>query len=201
MKKVLRRVLLLTCCLGFWTVCGCSFLEKKITVVETDAQQETEAQQAELGPYWYGYWYLTDAGDEWRPLDGYSWDCCGQLSSDGDALSMLIWDENMPKDYYLARIDFRYSQGSYSCTGGEFLDISLGREAATIKLEDDKGKILKFSGFYSDDSTGSFYYVIYLRPWGDQWPTGQSRPYYYETWYLPKIEAGEDPPDVINPYE
>ena len=201
MKRGFKRLLLLMCCLGIMAACGCASLEKRITILESENKAESPKQKAELGRYWYGYWYITDTKEGWRKLDGYSWDCCGELSSADGELSLLLWDEDMPKDYYLARIDFQYSDGDYYCSGGEFLDISLARGAVTIKLDEDGGTLLRLSGSYSDDSTGSFYYVMYLRPWGELWPAGQSRPYFYDSWYLPKIEAGEDPPEVIEPYE
>ena len=189
--------LVLTLCL----LCGCGSLDRKLTVVEESPLPERLPGPEELSQYWYGYWYLTDAQGDWSSLEGYSWDCCGQLSAGGRIGSILIWDEDMPKDYYLASFDLQQSDGEYICTGGEFLDIELGAGDAWIKLTDDEGMLLDISGGYSDGSTGSFYYVLTLRPWGDEWPQGKSCPYYYERWYLPKIEAGEDPPDVIEPYE
>ena len=202
MKRGLEGVLLLVLsCFAVCAVCGCGSLERKFTTVEAEVETDTKLMPADLGRYWYGYWYLTDAEGDWGRLDGYSWDCCGELSSEADDQSLLLWDEDMPKDYYLARIDFQFSDGEYICTGGEFLDISLNRGAAAIKLEENEGQFLEISGVYSDETTGNFYYVICLRPWGDEWPQGKSRPYYYERWYLPKIEAGEDPPDAIEPYE
>ena len=41
---------------------------------------------------------------------------------------------------------------------------------------------------------------MYLRPWGSLWPDEEDRlPYYYEDWYLPLIESGEEMPDVLGP--
>lgn len=205
MKRGFKLHLLLLVCLLLCIQCACGSLEKKFTILETENETESKAslvsEQIALEQYWYGYWYISDTRDEWESLEGYSWDCCGELSEVGEGLSLLLWDEDMPKDYYLAKIDFSSSQGVYSCTGGEFLDIGLGGGEPHIKLRDKEGLLLEISGVYKDTTTGSFYYAIFLRPWGDRWPQGGSRPYYYEQWYLPKIEAGEEPPDVIDPYE
>ena len=44
--------------------------------------------------------------------------------------------------------------------------------------------------------------MIYLRPWGSRWPGSEDeKPYYYESWYLPLIEAGEAMPDKIGKQE
>ncbi len=202
MKRGLKLFLLLTGCLALCCLCSCGSPEKKLTVLETEAAAPSEAPAPEeLDRYWYGYWYITDTRDDWTALEGYSWDCCGELSSTAGGFSLLLWDEDMPKDYYLARADFSASDGAYACTGGEFLDISLGRGDVSIKCREDHGTLLQLSGSYSDNSTGSFCYTMYLRPWGDEWPQGSGRPFYYERWYLPLIEAGEEPPDVIEPYE
>ncbi len=202
MKRELKQfLLLLTGCFIFCCLCSCGSLEKKFTVLEAEASaSEEKSAPAELGRYWYGYWYITDTQEDWRPLEGYSWDCCGELSSGENGFSLLLWDEDMPKDYYLARVDFTLYESSYSCTGGEFLDIDLRQGDVSIEALDDQGLLLELSGAYNDNSTGSFYYEIHLRPWGDEWPQGSGRPYHYERWYLPLIEAGEEPPDVIDPY-
>lgn len=200
MKRGQKLLLSLIGCLALCSLWGCGSMEKKLTVLETEASPTAEPAQDELGRYWYGYWYITDTQEDWLPLEGYSWDCCGELSSGAEGFSLLLWDEDMPKDYYLARLDFSAAQGSYISSGGEFLDISLGRGDVSIKLRDEQGLVMVLSGYYSDSSTGSFYYTIYLRPWGDEWPQGSGRPYHYERWYLPLIEAGEEPPDVIEPY-
>ena len=43
------------------------------------------------------------------------------------------------------------------------------------------------------------YYEIYLRPWGLYWDEldANSRPAYYDSWYVPMIESGEYMPDSI----
>ena len=43
-----------------------------------------------------------------------------------------------------------------------------------------------------------FDFTLCLRPWGEIWPQDSQRPYYYETWYLPLIEAGEPMPDQMD---
>ena len=201
MKRGLKLLLLLTGWLALFCLCCCGSPEKKLTVLEAEIAPSAAPAPEELSRYWYGYWFISDAQDDWKPLDGYSWDCCAELSAGGEGFSLLLWDEDMSKEYYLAKVNFTVSGESYFCSGGEFLDITLGPGAMSIKCRDDQGVLLQLSGAYSDGSTGSFCYTMYLRPWGDEWPQGSGRPYYYERWYLPLIEAGEEPPDVIRPYE
>ena len=56
--------------------------------------------------------------------------------------------------------------------------------------------------YYSDES-GSFEYELVLRPWGTLWDDVpaedlKAKPYFYEDWYLPLVEAGETMPSAID---
>ena len=54
-------------------------------------------------------------------------------------------------------------------------------------------------GGYYENGEDEFYYEIYLRPWGTYWDDvdASSLPDYYDSWYLPLIEAGESMPGSI----
>ena len=83
--------------------------------------------------------------------------------------------------------------------GGSFLDRELAESDWDLTLREDAcGALLTVEGEYEAVGRGGFHYVIYLRPWGSRWPGGkEEQPYYYETWYLPLIEAGEPMPETI----
>jgi hypothetical protein len=104
----------------------------------------------------------------------------------------------MPKDNYLAKLLLEKSGDSYSCTGGDFLDIAIANGQTTINLSESSGALLTVSGKYEDSSTGDFYYSFYMRQWGDTWPDSGRTPRYYQEWYLPMLQAGEAAPDEIN---
>ena len=147
---------------------------------------------------WYGWWRMYDTSGDWAHMYGYWWDCCAGIGEDG---TMLIWDEDMPKDYFLAEAELRINGRSLSCFGGTILDRELTSKSWDMTLtEDDCGTMLTISGRYKAVGSGGFSYEMYLRPWGSLWPDEEDRlPYYYEDWYLPLIESGEEMPDVLGP--
>ena len=59
---------------------------------------------------------------------------------------------------------------------------------------DDCGMLLVVRGNYVSEQHGNFSFVIYLRPWGDEWPES-SRPDGYDSFYLPNVEANNPMPD------
>lgn len=178
-------------------LCGCGKATKQLTTVELAEQESTETE-LRLDGQWYGYWIMNDSTDDWAYLDGSWWDCCAEVTTSGNELVLLIWDEDMPKDNYLAKFLLKKSGDSYSCTGGDFLDIAIADGQATINLSENSGALLTISGKYEDSSTGDFYYSFYMRPWGDAWPDSGRTPRYYQDWYLPMLQAGEGAPDEIN---
>lgn len=62
--------------------------------------------------------------------------------------------------------------------------------------------LICIDGWY-EDADGSFHYAMYLRPWGTLWDdiaadSPDNLPYYYDSWYLPLIEAGKEWYDSCN---
>ena len=113
---------------------------------------------------------------------------------------MLLWDEDMPKDNFLAEAELSIHGSDIRCMGGSFLDRKLKNGNWDLALsEDDCGALMIISGKYDAVGDGGFSYEIFLRPWGSKWPEDDEDklPYYYKDWYLPLIEAGKDMPDVI----
>ena len=53
--------------------------------------------------------------------------------------------------------------------------------------------------YWTKDGEDSFSYVVTLRPWGATWDDVDEayRPYYYESGYLPRVEAGGSAPDDL----
>ena len=145
---------------------------------------------------WYGWWRIYSTSGDWAQMSGCWWDCCAEIE-DG---SMLLWDEELPKDNYLAKAALNIDGSDIRCSSGSFLDRKLKSSSWDITLSaDDSGTLMTVSGKYNAVGDGGFSYEIYLRPWGSKWPDGDGDklPYYYKDWYLPLVEAGKVMPDVI----
>ena len=179
--------------------CGKGDSDKvKTVVVENDRISRAEAKAAvtDLSGDWYGWWRMYSTSGDWAHMYGYWWDCCAEIE-DG---RMLLWDEDLPKDNFLAEAELSIHNKDICCTDGSFLDRKLKSSSWDITLsEDDCGTLMTISGEYDAVGKGGFSYKIYLRPWGSKWPEDDEDklPYYYNDWYLPLIEAGNDMPDVI----
>lgn len=179
--------------------CGQGGSDKvKTVVVENDQVSRAEAKTAvtDISGDWYGWWRMYSTSGDWAHMYGYWWDCCAEIK-DG---SMLLWDEDLPKDNSLAEAKLSVHGKDIRCTGGSFLDRKLKNSSWDITLsEDDCSMLMTISGEYDAVGKGGFSYKIFLRPWGSKWPEDDEDklPYYYDDWYLPLIEEGKDMPDDI----
>ena len=207
MRKRLLFCLLLALAL-ILTLCAC---EKKTetteVVIETAVEpagvpENLSAAEAEIGSLagdWYGWWHIRHATGDWAGKYGYFWDCCAEIGEDG---LLLLWDETLPKDNFLAETRLVTGENGISCRGGSMLDRELEPENWELLVSEDKaGRLLTIRGRYESVKTeGGFSYEIFLRPWGSEWPGSANEvPYYYEDWYLPLIRAGKEMPDTIGP--
>lgn len=179
----------------------------------TPSQILTPAQEYWSGD-WYGWWIVTnasgDAFDGWD--DGtYWWDCCAriEIEESGDGI-MILWDEDGSADDIMDGLEVQISDGGYAqgrmkSVSGCFWDCEMG--SADWLVDPDPtvyDHLIVIEGTYTDpeDYFSYFDYAIYLRPWGMDWPdvAGEKPDYlpeYYDSWYLPAIEAGIAMPDVI----
>lgn len=176
------------------TGCGQGSTDKvKTVVVEND---RLSSAAADIKGDWYGWWRMYGTSGDWAQMDGCWWDCCAEIKNG----RMLLWDEDLPKDNYLAKAELSTRGGDIRCLGGSFLDRKLKSGSWNITLSEDScGTLMTVSGKYDAVGDGSFSYEIFLRPWGSKWPEDDEDklPYYYKEWYLPLIEAGRDMPDII----
>ena len=143
---------------------------------------------------------MTDASGEWESMDGMWWDCCAELreTKDGE-YTLLIWDEDLPKDNYLAKLNFQRSDDDFGCVGGEIMDRTVSKRGCSLKLIDSEdGTLMKITGKYRSDTLGFFSYTMRMRAWGEQWDEAEDElPYFYESWYLPLIEDDKPMPDKL----
>ncbi len=176
------------------TGCGQGSTDKvKTVVVEND---RLSSAAADISGDWYGWWRMYGTSGDWAQMDGCWWDCCAEIED----RRMLLWDEDLPRDNFLAEAELSMRGGDIRCLGGSFLDRKLKSGSWDITLSEDScGTLMTVSGKYDAVRDGSFSYEIFLRPWGSKWPEDDEDklPYYYKDWYLPLIEAGRDMPDII----
>ena len=192
-SRIFVLVLAALCTLG---LSGCGKAEPKITVVSITPSPEENRKSISLEGGWYGYWSASNATGDWKSVAGKYWDCCAEVLVEDDGCSLLLWDEDVPRGNYFAKLRLTEKEGRYSCTGGELLDVAVVPDE--VRLEQRDGAVLQITGQFEDPVTGSFRYAFFLRPWGDTWPDTERRPDYYESWYLPKMQSGAGIPDKID---
>lgn len=80
--------------------CGKGSSDKvKTVVIENGNVSRTAA--ADISGDWYGWWRMYGTSGEWAQMDGCWWDCCAEIKN----WRILLWDEDLPKDNYLAKAE------------------------------------------------------------------------------------------------
>ena len=103
-NKFSRIVVLVFAALCTLVLSGCGKAEPKITVVTMTPSPEENLESISLEGGWYGYWSASDATGDWKSVEGKYWDCCAEVLVEDDGCSLLLWDEDMPRDNYLAKL-------------------------------------------------------------------------------------------------
>lgn len=163
---------------------------------------------------WYGWWYVPSADGYWEELENGWSDCCARIEKyDASSGYIEIWDESgSGADEYMAECAVSFGAGITENGGmmsedGSFWDCAIKHAdwivdpgASAVSQYD---HMICIDGTYEDpENDGGFDYKICLRPWGMDWEDvaaddAEMLPYYYASWYLPAIQAGEAMPDVI----
>lgn len=174
---------------------------------ETESAVDEEEAQIWWNGDWFGWWMISNGEGGYEELNGNWWDCCAviDLNGSGDG-SIELWDENVERSeglaYAIVSLEKGDDTGEYGilyCENGFFLDSKLLSADWIIDPDDmDLAHMIKIEGWYEDED-GSFTYDFYLRPWGILWDDVEEsdRPYVYDSWYLPLVEAGEHMPDDL----
>lgn len=147
---------------------------------------------------WYGWWVIDYGTDGYAEFAGSWWDLCADVYIDeADFGTMTFWDEDGARDNPLGVVDVCIEDGIAVSDSGYFGAAAVGEEDWYIDPNAyGMENMLVIEGAYEDE-TGTFYYTAYLRPWGQDWEDAEQKPYYYETWYLPLVEAEKAMPDRI----
>ena len=155
---------------------------------------------------WYGWWKMTECAGYYEGMDDSRWDICGVIDIKSDnAGTVTLWDEDYSKSNPMAEAsvslldDGMGEHGTMISKSGRFTNIDLSQEdwvVNPVAMEVDD--LICIDGYY-ENGEDEFYYEIYLRPWGLYWDEldANSRPAYYDSWYVPMIESGEYMPDSI----
>ncbi len=141
---------------------------------------------------WYGYW--TMLAEEGRMDDSW-YDCCARILPQPDGwLTLLFWDEDSSKEKPLGYLKLQpQSDETALAADGWFWFQSAQERSLELRLENG---CLLCEGEH--DANGErFRFSLCLRRWGETWLESEVQPYYYDTWYLPLIRAGEAMPDRI----
>ena len=171
---------------------------------ETAPAAEKSDDPTELS-YWagdyYGWWVIDSVWEGEDFEEGDWWDCCATIELDEDGTgTMILWDEDMPKDDPLAELGITVTVDAngvarFCSEEGWFLDDEMEHSDWLFYSDaTEYGDVLYIDGEY-EDGTYDFWYYVYLRPWGTDWSDvaanePDNMPYYYEDWYLPLIESG-----------
>ena len=162
---------------------------------------------------WYGWWIVTGGDGDYEDWNNKWWDCCANIRiGAGYTGNVIIWDEDLPKDDALSEATVSLNSagtgefGTLTSESGYFIDAELAHADWIVDPGImDYDELIKIDGWY-EDADGSFHYSIYLRPWGTLWDDvaaddPDDLPYYYESWYLPLVEAGKSMPDTLGSAE
>ena len=154
MKLIGRSIAALLVCLSLFCT-GCAE-QKTLTVLPEPQESAAATKSVDASGSYSGSWEMFNCSGTWAEFDRFSWECWAEL--DGDEL--LIWDEDVPKDIGLARLELCKTDGGYEIKAGRFMDISAGFEGWSLLL-DENGSIT-IRGCYDGNAPGSFSFAMYL---------------------------------------
>ena len=217
MKKFFTVLLLLAFALSLVGCGGNGGGEEK----DPAQQAAEEAARADAMQWWceqpwYGLWTVFDGNGQYTDYVGFSWDCCALIEPNtyNSSLALLtVWDQDF-NSYYdapLAVVELRQDMdqgdavhGALYSTGNEdnfFWDGHISLLDWVLQTEDYPTTVY-IEGTITDEYGDSFEYGMLLCRWGEEWDynTGDA-PYYYESYFLPMMQAGSPLPYDFYPAE
>ncbi len=175
---------------------GTSLLYVREDLAE-DYRARLEQERAELAAWqapwsgdWSGWWRVDNSEGE---LGNTWYDLCARLTPKPDgSVYLLLWDEDQSTSEPMAEVILRPNgETAAVAEDGYFWLEPLAGAEWSLQLAD--GRLTRAGRHEAGDE--HFDYSLCLRPWGERWDDPNERPYYYESWYLPLIEAGKSLPD------
>ena len=162
---------------------------------------------------WYGWWGIAEGSTGYyEDLIGESWDCCAYIEPYEDQYLMTIWDTDF-NDYAENALSEVFIEFDYSIIGDVGMAVSSDDErnyfwAGNVGYSDwymDPGILgsdntIVFGNQYTDDDGDTLVYSVILTKWPNKWDTElMAAPEYYESFFVPLMEAGEELPIVFDP--
>lgn len=154
---------------------------------------------------WFGWWTLSSGDGYFDGWDGSAWNCCAEIEVDESGSGhLLLWDEDTTKSDPLMEFDITVTGGSGEMGAavngdGWFMDMDM--EPGELTIDPDSigvDDLIYLEGWY-DNGDDSFYYEMYLRPWGNRWEDLAAEdegwlPFYFDR-YLSALDNGEPMPE------
>lgn len=172
--------------------------------------QEDTSLQRQWNGNWYGWWEIHGATGGYSELENRRSDLCARVEIGTDASgTVTLWDEEHSAQEPLGKVRLSLEAGKDGTDPG----------IATSKSGYFAGDMLEYGDWVIEptlfpyenmlliegartESSGSYNYSIFLRPWGLLWSDIESTeseqlPYRYFDWYLPALEANAAMPDTV----
>lgn len=168
-------------------------------VPEQDASGGLTAEQKFWQGDWYGWWMVDEATGSFADTTGNWWDLCANVTIGNDNRGLItLWDQDGAKEEPLGEVAFYLDErGAAVSQEGYFGAVVIERGDWYIDPNASGVENMLVISAGGENNTGSFYYTAYLRPWGQDWEDVQEKPYHYEDWYLPMVEAGQPMPEML----
>ena len=172
-------------------------------------KEDTDLQRQWNGN-WDGWWEIHGATGGYSELENRRRDLCARVEISADASgTVTLWDDEHSAQEPLGRVELSLEAGRNGA----------GTGIATSKSGYFAGDMLEYGSWvieptlfpYEDmlliegartESSGSYNYSIFLRPWGRLWndieaAESEQLPFRYFDWYLPALEASAAMPDTV----
>ncbi len=163
---------------------------------------------------WYGWWYISEGMGDYADSTGSWWDCAAAIEIGSDARgTIVVWDEEHSKTEPLAESVLRIHE-----EGGGAMGIAMSGQGSVMGGPVYAGdwlidpsvapyeNLVEINGYYDGGDGDGFFYVLYLRPWGQLWDDVKEAndpnvlpdvlPKHYD-WYVAALGNGEAMPETI----
>ena len=181
---------------------------------ETEAPTEAPAVGGDYS-WWdgdfYGWWVVKQPEEDWQNGQFNFWDVCATIDVNDDGTGYIeLWDTDCEPDKVFAQVDVYFGSGTTDygammSEDGYLYNQHIGHADWIIDMgvSNSSGldQMMCIDGTYVDpeDSSTTFDYLIFLRPWGMSWDDvavapsedlffDDMMPAHYDDWYLPRMD-------------
>lgn len=170
---------------------------------ESLAKNNADADNG-LSGGWYGWWRIVSAQGGWSGYKDMWYDLCAEIEFEENKDGRIkLWDEDYTAQEPMALVHLELNEdGTATSQGGYFMACPVNEGDWILdSTAGEYSQLIRIYGNYTD-SSGSFQYELFLRPWGIGWgdmeiEDSERLPYYYYDWYIPLIQAEAPMPESI----